>query len=140
MLFPTEENMTSTWRTICEAIIDDRLGTTAKVAIANHSRNSSDKAISRRLICVYTRDFSDIDDVMRVLEELVTLGLAPSEGNGIYYKCDAYTYLGIESDNPYKLKASLYSSKDMLAMSTTARKMKSADMTEDEGSLHSWVF
>ena len=32
----------------------------------------------------------------------------------IYYKCDAYTYLGINSGNDYKLRASLYSSEEIL--------------------------
>jgi hypothetical protein len=40
-----------------------------------------------------------------------------SSGNArvIYYKCDAYTYLDISSSNEYKLKASMYNSRDMLA-------------------------
>ena len=43
------------------------------------------------------------------------LGLVKDGLKPIYYKAEAYSLLGIGSDNPYGLKASLYSSKDVLA-------------------------
>lgn len=110
MLFPAHDEVIRTWKLIAQGVIDNRLGHTAKVATTPSGRDSE-----RYLICIYTKDFSDKSDVSRVLMELVRMGLCPAEGHGIYYKCDAYTYLGIESDNPYGLKASLYSSKDVLA-------------------------
>jgi len=33
---------------------------------------------------------------------------------GIYYKADAYTYLDIKGQNEWRLKASMYSSRDLL--------------------------
>lgn len=128
MLFPTEDDVTQTWRTVCEAMIENKLGEQAKVAIEDHSRrlSSPDAPFTpNRLICIYTYDFSDLEDVRRVLDELVDLGLVSREGRGIYYKCDAYTYLGIESNNPYKLKASLYSSSDLLKMSKPTKALVS---------------
>jgi len=107
MLFPGEDQVDRTWRTIAENVANDRLGTTAKIA-AGASTGSS------RLICVYTKDFTDEADVKRVLEALTEMGLGIKEGRGIYYKCDAYTHWDIGSGNPYGLQASLYSSRDML--------------------------
>ncbi|KAF2200835.1 DUF1917-domain-containing protein [Delitschia confertaspora ATCC 74209] len=110
MLFPTSEDLHWTWRVIAEAIIDNRLGPTAKIA-TNGGKPGS------RLICVYTKDFRDTDDVLRVLKELVSMGLVDTASQGIYYKSDAYTYLDIYGHNASEvgLQASMYSSQKMLA-------------------------
>lgn len=110
MLFPGLEDLPRYWRIVAEATSQGRLGPTSKVGTPDPF--SSDK--TGTLICVYTYDFTDEVDVRRVLEELLELGLCRADGRPIYYKCDAYTYLGIESSNPYKLRASLYSSKEIL--------------------------
>ena len=117
MLFPTNDEVVQTWKSVVHGTIEGSLGIGAKVAT-----EAGGKDTSRRLICIYTKDFSDMDDVQRVVEELVRLGLCPREGNGIYYKCDAFTYLGLESDNKYGLKASLYSSKDVLQQGKSTKK------------------
>jgi len=111
MLFPEEKEISRTWKIVVEGVIQNRLGHIAKVATGP---TDDIEGRGRALICVYTKDFSDEGDVRRVLEELVELGLCPREGNGIYYKCDAFTYLGINSNNSYGLKASIYSSRDVL--------------------------
>ncbi|KAF2007820.1 DUF1917-domain-containing protein [Amniculicola lignicola CBS 123094] len=109
MLYPKPEDLTPVWRLVIEAVINNRLGPTAKVA-PNNGRTGD------RLICVYTKDFRDTEDVLRVLKELCTMSLAGS-GQPIYYKSDVYTYLNIYGSNAseYGLKASLYSSQTMLA-------------------------
>ena len=61
---------------------------------------------------MYTHDFSDLADVKRVLGNLNDLNIV-NKAMKISYKCDAYTHLGIMSDNPYKLRASLYSSDEV---------------------------
>lgn len=67
-----------------------------------------------RLICVYTKDFTDVADVRRVLLGLVEMGLVRADmPRGITYKCDAYTYLDIYGNNEFGLRASIYSSKEM---------------------------
>jgi hypothetical protein len=90
-------------------VADNRLGIGAKIAAdLNPNENV-------RVICIYTKDFNDKGDVRRVVLELDKLGLLPRDRKrSIYYKCDAYTYLQIMSDNPYGLSASLYPSKDFL--------------------------
>ena len=59
------------------------------------------------MICVYTDNYADADDVMRVERELRSLGI----NDVLYYKPDIYTYFGIYANNPYKIKASVYASK-----------------------------
>lgn len=117
MLFPPVEDIDNVWRAVCQAVDAGRLGPCAKVA-TNGGEGRSERDAHLRLVCVYTRDFSDERDVRRVLDELVKMDLVklPVDdiGNGIYYKSDAYTYLNLGSGNEYKLKASLYSSKEML--------------------------
>jgi hypothetical protein len=58
----------------------------------------------------------DADDVLRVLNELESMGLI-NVGRTIYYKPDAYTYLDLrrETVGEYGLQASIYNSRALLA-------------------------
>lgn len=109
MLFPKLEEVTQVWKKVIAGVIDGRLGPTAKVA--TDEGNPGD-----RLICVYTKDFRDENDVLRVLQEVEAMGLLTS-GRSIYYKSDAYTYLDIygKTAAEYGLQASLYNSYKMMA-------------------------
>jgi hypothetical protein len=107
MLFPGANDVSQDWHLIAHATADGKLGQTSKVATWDPSK-------SHVLICIYTPDFNDVAQIKRVLQCLLGLGLKSLANKTIYYKCDAYTYLGIESENPFKLKASLYSSKEIL--------------------------
>ncbi|OKO97440.1 UPF0696 protein C11orf68 -like protein [Penicillium subrubescens] len=107
MFFPTVDYVDSFWKTVVTALDKGDLGEAAKVA-------TDDGSGQARLICVYTKDFSDKEDVKRVLLTLVEKGLVDEESRPIYYKCDAYTHLDIKSNNAYGLKASLFSSRDIL--------------------------
>ncbi|KAI7112785.1 hypothetical protein KC352_g35264, partial [Hortaea werneckii] len=110
MLFPSPDNLPRTWRLVAEATAAGKLGPTTKVATHDPSSTKPE-----RVICVYTFDFSDIKDVRRVLHELAELGLCgPRDQRGIFYKADAWTYMDFKSDNPYRIKASFYSSRAML--------------------------
>ena len=115
MLFPMADDVNRIWSLVATATANGELGHAAKVATDDGSGN-----VRPRLICVYTEDFSDKEDVRRVLERLVDMGLVKRKGpmgeeRGIYYKADAFTGLGIDSKNEWGLKASLFSSKDVLA-------------------------
>lgn len=70
--------------TIARATIEGDLGTSAKVSTKLQGRD-------RHLICVYTDDYLDLDDVNRVRDELDALGFTER----LCYKPDIYTYLGI---------------------------------------------
>lgn len=114
MLFPYPEEVNEQWAIVAEATVNRELGTAAKVAPDN-----GDGDRTPRLICVYTKDFSDMEDVKRVLERMVELGLVKRRGaggaeRGIHYKADAFTELGIVSGNEWGLKPSLYASKELL--------------------------
>ncbi|KAL8723700.1 MAG: hypothetical protein Q9181_007220 [Wetmoreana brouardii] len=110
MLFPSPDDVNRQWAIVAEATVNRELGTAAKVAPDD---GKGDRV--PRLICVYTKDFSDMEDVRRVLDRLVELGLVnKADQRGIHYKADAFTELGINSGNEWGLKPSLYASKDVL--------------------------
>lgn len=85
MMFPSPDDVNAAWRLVADATASGQLGSGAKVATdAGHDR--------ARLICVYTPDFADLDDVRRVLGKLEGMGLVHTRGpwgekRGIYYKC-----------------------------------------------------
>ncbi|SMR56193.1 unnamed protein product [Zymoseptoria tritici ST99CH_3D1] len=108
LLFPQPAQLKKVWAIVAAATAEGKLGPTSKVGTT--SKVGEDSTV----ICVYTYDFSDFDDVRRVLRQVVELGLCYADGKPIFYKCDAYTYLHIKSDNIYKLRASLYNSTDVL--------------------------
>lgn len=115
MLFPMADDVNRFWSLVATATAAGELGHAAKVATDDGSGN-----VTSRLICIYTEDFSEKEDVRRVLERLVEMGLVKRKGpmgeeRGIYYKADAFTHLGIDSKNGWGLKASLFSSVDVLA-------------------------
>ncbi|KAJ5111272.1 Isopenicillin N synthase [Penicillium argentinense] len=107
MLFPNVRNVDSIWKTVVTALDKGKLGNEAKVA-------TDDGSGQTRLICIYTKNFGDKEDVKRVLKMMVEVGLVQEEAKPIYYKCDAYTHLDIKSKNDYGLKASMFSSRDVL--------------------------
>ncbi|KAI1117783.1 hypothetical protein F5Y14DRAFT_439071 [Nemania sp. NC0429] len=107
MLFCTSYEINDIWEIIAKATANNELGIGAKVAV----RSNVDRRIER-LICVYTADFSDMKDVTRVAEKLKKLGLV--KGKPLYYKPDAFTYLGIASGNPWEIRASIYDTRSLL--------------------------
>ncbi|AEO67752.1 1aa27437-0e3f-49f3-828c-21c5fee6622b [Thermothielavioides terrestris] len=108
MLFPEPGSVNSVWAKVARATANNELGVSAKV----ETRVDSQKA---RLICVYTRDFRDKDDVARVLNRLRQLELVSPGGKQIYYKSDAWTHLGIYGGNRWGIQASMYSSNELFA-------------------------
>lgn len=120
MLFPSTAEVDEVWATVATGTFEGRLGCGAKVAVDDEVEGKPE-----RLICIYTEDFSDLADVKRVLGEMRVLGLvkdgSPGKWGGnnngggrvVYYKCDAYTHLDIMSGNEYKIKASIYNSRDV---------------------------
>ncbi|KAF2445813.1 DUF1917-domain-containing protein [Karstenula rhodostoma CBS 690.94] len=110
MLFPSVEDLTRIWRLVVDGVINNRLGPSAKVA-------PDEGKPGERLICIYTKDFQDKKDVLRVLRQLVSIGVVDPKLKPIYYKADAYTYLDIykTSAAEYGLQASTYSSQKLLS-------------------------
>lgn len=89
MLFPTVVDVDYLWGQVAKGTAERELGIAAKVAAMENGGEGDGGA--RRLICVYTKDFADAEDVKRVLLGLKELGLLRGddggEGRGIYYKC-----------------------------------------------------
>ncbi|KAI1848334.1 hypothetical protein JX266_005640 [Neoarthrinium moseri] len=109
MLFCDVHAVNEVWGIVAKATANNELGIAAKVA----TRSELDPR-TERLICVYTTDFIDRSDVERVARKLKQLGLVKAYGKPLYYKPDAYTYLGIGSGNPWGFKASIYNTKELL--------------------------
>jgi hypothetical protein len=109
MLFCPPAEVNDVWDIVAKATANNELGIAAKVA----PRPVDEDSRKDRLICVYTADFADKADVGRVLQRLRELRLVEIRGRPIYYKPDAYTYIGISSGNPWGLKASIYKSSDI---------------------------
>ncbi|KAI0431261.1 hypothetical protein F5Y09DRAFT_199595 [Xylaria sp. FL1042] len=107
MLFCTAFEVNEVWEVIAQATAKNQLGIAAKVA----TKSNLDQR-TERLICVYTADFSDTKDVTRVAKKLKQLGLVKSRP--LYYKPDAYTYLGIASGNPWEIRPSIYDTRSLL--------------------------
>jgi len=113
MLFCESSEVNHVWSVIARYTANNELGVCAKVAPA--PENGEDR--KPRLICVYTKDFTEVKDVSRVVQKLKDLGLIDMRGRGIYYKADAFTHLGLNSDNEYGIKMSMYKSADVLKSS-----------------------
>ena len=109
MLRPKPEHVDDVWSKIAKGTLEGKLGVAAKVAT---DAGNGDEI---RLICAYTKDFSNREDIKRVLNSLRDLKLVGGKSDAlqIYYKMDVYTHLDIMSGNEYRLKASMLSSKDL---------------------------
>jgi hypothetical protein len=81
MIFCEPNEVNAVWSVVARATADNDLGIAAKVA-----PDIGDTRIPR-LICIYTRDFNDLDDVSRVIHKMRDLGLFKSRGKPLYYKC-----------------------------------------------------
>ena len=97
LIFRDRSMIDSIWNDIAQETIDGNLGVAAKVSTLFQEKQ-------KHVICVYTDDYFDSDDVMRVREKLSNLGIEDL----LYYKPDIYTRLGIYSGTctirPWKYK------------------------------------
>lgn len=67
MIFPSPSYVDAIWNRIHKAVEEGQLGNYVKVMGPNHK--------GLYVICVYTYDYEDIDDVMRIREVLRVLGI-----------------------------------------------------------------
>lgn len=86
LVFRSRDQIDDVWRVIEKTTHDERLGIATKVSTKKQGKN-------RYVICVYTKDYLDDDDVNRVRAILRSLGIEEL----LYYKPDIYTRLGIYS-------------------------------------------
>jgi Basophilic leukemia-expressed protein Bles03 len=73
MVFPHVSDVDRVWSIIARATFDGQLGSSAKVATMKYNPNAIKR--DEKVICIYTYDSEDRDDVLRVLKELRRLGI-----------------------------------------------------------------
>ncbi len=88
LLFVHVKDVDDIWDKISKATKEGKLGPASKVSIETSSLFSTNPMT--RVICVYTSDWKDENDVKRVREELRNLGIL----NKIPYKTDEDTVQG----------------------------------------------
>lgn len=81
LVFCQPEEVNAIWAVIARATAKNELGIAAKVSPDDGDDRKS------RVICVYTKDFTDMKDVSRVVHKLKDLGIVESRGRAIHYKC-----------------------------------------------------
>ncbi len=84
MIFCNPAEVNDVWSVVARATANNDLGIAAKVA----PDDGQDR--KERLICIYTEDFSDMEDVSRVVRKLKDLGVIDSREKPIYYKCGEF--------------------------------------------------
>jgi hypothetical protein len=113
LLFPdTPDAIDGAWKIIAKETYAGTLGFSSKILTRNMSNNDK---YQPQVICVYTKDFRDIQDVARVCKRLVELGCGSYVGCGdkrtvcaISYKPCAFTYADINTGNALRIKPTIY--------------------------------
>jgi hypothetical protein len=84
MLFLTSENVDDVWEKVAIGTAEGQLGIAAKVSTVDiEMSNGGDMTW---LVCIYTKDFINKEDVKRVIVKLVELGLV-NKRRPVSYKC-----------------------------------------------------
>lgn len=88
------------WECVARAVLD------RKISVAKVSPRDP-KSDSKHVICVYNKNFTDENQVMRLDAVIRATGVKCP----LSYKPDVYTYLGIYRNNCWKLCPTIYESK-----------------------------
>jgi Domain of unknown function (DUF1917) len=96
LVFAATAGVDALWRRIATATHAGTLGTAAKVSPRSDSGS--------HVICVFTRNYTDADDVHRVRNGLRRLGVKGVIG----YKPDIYTHCRVYSNNPWGIPPTRY--------------------------------
>jgi Domain of unknown function (DUF1917) len=87
LIFQEPDLVDAAWKKVRDATVSHELGISAKVSTAKPNPDSRD---NRKVIYVYTKDWADEGDVMRVREKLRQLGFVDRIG----YKRNIETFAG----------------------------------------------
>ncbi len=93
LVFVSRESVDEVWAKVARATVEDQLGYLSKVSTAKPK--SSGRVLSSSVICVYTCDWTDEPDVLRVRQALRELGITGI----ISYKSDDDTRDGVYARN-----------------------------------------
>jgi hypothetical protein len=91
MLFPDKGDVDDAWASVRQLVAQSQLGPGAKVVPSYRAR-------AQYIICVYTADYDDSADVMRVLVSLRDSGLPCAARCMLNYKTDDATRAGRYAD------------------------------------------
>jgi hypothetical protein len=87
LIFQEPDQVDASWKKVRDATVTRELGISAKVSTAKPNPDSRD---NRKVIYVYTKDWADETDVMRVREKLREMGFVDRLG----YKRNIETFAG----------------------------------------------
>jgi Bles03-like protein len=105
LLFIENKLIDITWQKIKRATKDGLLGPSAKAATSYKNQHANSE--TEKVICVYTYDCEDVEDVWRVEKKIREIGINIT----LYYKTDDATGKGLYSVNGAK-NISKYSSRE----------------------------
>ncbi|MBI4190314.1 MAG: DUF1917 domain-containing protein [Betaproteobacteria bacterium] len=88
LIFVPMSRVDEVWAKIKLATEEGKLGSSVKVATAKPNSNATN--LDTKVICVYTYDWTDEEDVRGIRQELRQLGITSK----IPYKADENTYAG----------------------------------------------
>lgn len=87
------------WESIARAVLDGKIDSAKVSTVDPHSD-------SRHVICVYNRNFTDEEQLVRLDSAIRAAGVKCV----MYYKPDVYTHLGIYRNNRWKICPTIYES------------------------------
>ena len=96
---PYSAEVDEIWTTVAKAVVTGTLGSAANVF-------ASDEEKKLYVICVYTEDFTNKEEVWAVERSLRKLGIKVT----LRYKPNIYTTLGIYAGNEWQLRPTIYRS------------------------------
>lgn len=102
ILFFSRSKIDATWTAIAKAVVSGTSGTAA-----NMFESDSGEQESYYVICVYTEDFTNKEEVWAAEQSLRKLGITEI----LRYKPDIYTTLGIYSGNEWGIRPTIYQSR-----------------------------
>lgn len=90
MMFCDPAEVNTVWAIVARGTANNELGIASKVAPDDGDGRKP------RLICIYTKDFNDLDDVSRVVRKMRDLKLVETR-RAIYYKCGMFSRASISA-------------------------------------------
>ncbi|KAL9952493.1 hypothetical protein ACROYT_G039759 [Oculina patagonica] len=98
-IYSTSARIDAIWTSVAKAVVSGTLGFAAKVSTRDPEKKT-------HVICVYTEDFTNEEQVRAVEKGLREVGITTA----MSYKPDVYTTLGIYRKNPWGLREKIYTS------------------------------
>ena len=108
LVFVSVKDMDQMWKVVREATLQEKLGIGAKVATMRPNSHAKDE--NTKVICVYTVDYRNKVDVLRVRKALRELGVLQT----LSYKTDEATYAGRYASSSHVSKYRSNGSEDEL--------------------------